>query len=380
MTSLRKYSLAAGIFYLLTFVSIPTLVLYKSVRGPSFVAGPGPDTPVLVGVLLEMIVALANIGTAAALYPVVRRQGEARAVGFVASRVLEAATMYVGIVSLMSIVTLRQAGLGAAALATGQGLAAQYHWTFFFAQSFIPAINGVLLGSLLYQSPGASLASCARTHRIGPARRGVVRGVWRIDWRDKPGRGGRDIANRRMGIFARRLPDRVGLQTLPDHGRYVTHRGNYPLAMSLTDCRFAIMSIARALPIAVAALSMGCHSSLGPTARVVGIIDVGQTSQEVIAAPAEASLGRSFSVTISTFGDSCVRAAGADVTIDGLVATITPYDMIVSTGTCLDYLKAYPRAVELKFTQAGAATIRVKGRSDYQPGLVTVERSLVVTQ
>src|SRR6185369_7119109 len=117
MNSLRKYSLTAGIFYLLTFVSIPTLGLYRSVRGPSFVAGPGPDTPVIVGVLLEMIVALANIGTAAALYPVVRRQGEARAVGFVASRVLEAATMYVGIVSLMSIVTLRQAGLGAAALA-----------------------------------------------------------------------------------------------------------------------------------------------------------------------------------------------------------------------------------------------------------------------
>src|SRR6476620_998680 len=152
MTSLRKYSLAAGIFYLLTFVSIPTLALYRSVRGPSFVAGPGPDTPVMVGVLLEMIVALANIGTAAALYPVVRRQGEARAVGFVASRVLEAATIYVGIVSLMSIVTLRQAGAGAGALATAQGLAAQYRWTFFFGQSFIPAINGVLLGSLFYQS------------------------------------------------------------------------------------------------------------------------------------------------------------------------------------------------------------------------------------
>src|SRR6478672_4374421 len=152
MNSLRKYSLAGGIFYLLTFVSIPTLALYSSVRGPKFVLGPGPDNPVILGVLLEMIVALANIGTAAALYPVVRRQGEARAVGFVASRTLEAATMYVGIVSLMSIVTLRQAGAGAGALATAQGLAAQYRWTFFFAQSFIPAINGILLGSLLYQS------------------------------------------------------------------------------------------------------------------------------------------------------------------------------------------------------------------------------------
>ena len=152
MSALRKYSLAAGLFYLLTFVSIPTLALYRSVRGPSFVTGPGPDLPVIVGVLLEMIVALAGIGTAVALYPVVSRQGQARAVGFVASRVLEAATIYLGIVSLMSIVSLRRAGGGPGALVVGQGLAAQYQWTFFFGQSLIPAVNGVLLGSLLFQS------------------------------------------------------------------------------------------------------------------------------------------------------------------------------------------------------------------------------------
>src|SRR3954471_23552249 len=152
MSSLRKYSLAGGVFYLLTFVSIPTLALYRSVRSPSFVTGPGPDAPAIVGVLLEMIVALAGIGTAVALYPVVRRQGEARAVGFVASRVLEAATIYLGIVSLMAIVTLRRAGAGPGALVVGRGLAAQYQWTFFFGQSCIPAVNGVLLGSLLYQS------------------------------------------------------------------------------------------------------------------------------------------------------------------------------------------------------------------------------------
>ena len=148
----RKYSLAAGLFYLLTFVSIPTLGLYGAVRGPAFIVSGGPDAPVMLGVVLEMIVALAGIGTAVALYPIVRRQGEARAVGFVASRTLEAATIYVGIVSLMSIVTLRQSGAGAGVVAAAQGLAAQYRWSFFFAQSFIPAINGVLLGSLLYQS------------------------------------------------------------------------------------------------------------------------------------------------------------------------------------------------------------------------------------
>ncbi|HKN65328.1 MAG TPA: DUF4386 domain-containing protein [Gemmatimonadaceae bacterium] len=150
--SLRKYSLAAGIFYLLTFVSIPTLALYRPVRAPGFITGSAADSPVIVGALLEMIVALAGIGTAVALYPVVRRQGQARAVGFVASRTLEAATIYVGIVSLMSIVSLRHSGVGSAASVVAQGLAAQYQWTFFFAQSFIPAVNGVLLGTLMYQS------------------------------------------------------------------------------------------------------------------------------------------------------------------------------------------------------------------------------------
>jgi hypothetical protein len=152
MNSLRKTALVAGAFYLLTFVSIPTLALYGSVRGPDFIVGPGPDTPVILGAFLEMVVALAGVGTAVTLYPVVKRQSEGRALGLVCSRVLEAATIYVGFVSLMSIVTLRQAGAGAGALATGHALAAQYSWAFFFGQSFFPALNAVLLGSLLYQS------------------------------------------------------------------------------------------------------------------------------------------------------------------------------------------------------------------------------------
>ena len=112
----------------------------------------------------------------------------------------------------------------------------------------------------------------------------------------------------------------------------------------------------------------------------MGTIDAGQTLSQVIDAPAEASSGQFFTVTISTFGNSCVTAAGADVTIDGLVATITPYDVVAAGGYCLDYLKANPRAVQLSFAQAGAATVRVKGRSDYQSGLVTVERALVVKE
>jgi Domain of unknown function (DUF4386) len=152
MGSLRKTALVAGLFYLLTFVSIPTLGLYAAVRGPNYIMGPGPDNPVILGAMLEMIVALACIGTAVTLYPVLKRQNEGVALGFVGVRVLEAATIYSGITSLLSIVTLRQAGAGAGALVTGQALAAQYYWTFLFGQGFLPAMNALLLGSLLYQS------------------------------------------------------------------------------------------------------------------------------------------------------------------------------------------------------------------------------------
>ena len=152
MSSLRKTSLVAGIFYVLTFVSIPTLGLYGSVRGPNYILGAGPDTPVIIGAILEMIVALAGIGTAITLYPVLKRQNEGFALGFVGSRTLEAATIYVGIVSLLSVVTLRRSGAGTDGLAAGQALTAQYYWSFLFGQSFIPAVNGVLLGTLLFRS------------------------------------------------------------------------------------------------------------------------------------------------------------------------------------------------------------------------------------
>jgi hypothetical protein len=153
MSSLRKTSLVAGVCYLLTFVSIPAqFLLYAAVRAPNFIVGAGPDTPVFVGAILDMIVALCGIGTAVALYPVVKRQGQGRALGFVASRTLEGTLLMAGIVTLLSIVTLRQAGVGAAGLVTGQALAAQYSWMFHLSGSFIPSLNAVLLGSLLYQS------------------------------------------------------------------------------------------------------------------------------------------------------------------------------------------------------------------------------------
>ena len=95
---------------------------------PNYIVGPGPDTGVIIGGILEIIVALAGIGTAVALYPVVKRQNEGVALGFVGSRVLEAGTIFADVVCLLAIVTLRQAGVGADALVTGQALVALYDW------------------------------------------------------------------------------------------------------------------------------------------------------------------------------------------------------------------------------------------------------------
>ena len=152
MSPHRKTSLAAGVLYLLTFVSIPTLFLYAAVKSPNFIVGPGPDTGAIVGGILEMIVALAGIGTAVVLYPVVKRQNEGVALGFVGSRTLEAATIFAGVACLLSVVTLRQTGAGADALVTGHALVTLYNRTFLIGQGFIPAVNALLLGSLLYQS------------------------------------------------------------------------------------------------------------------------------------------------------------------------------------------------------------------------------------
>ena len=151
-SSQRKHSLAAGIFYLLTFVSIPSIALYSQAKGANYILGAGPDTPAIFGGILEIIVALAGIGTAVALFPVLKKQNESFALGLVAARILESGTIFVGVAFILSIVTLRQVGAGADALVASHTLSALYDRIFLLGQSFMPAICDLLLGVLLYQS------------------------------------------------------------------------------------------------------------------------------------------------------------------------------------------------------------------------------------
>src|SRR6185295_11608260 len=115
VTPLRKTALVAGVFYLITFISIPTLFIYGNLKTDrNFIISSGSSTGVLWGAFLEVIVALAGIGTAVTLFPVVKRQNEGMALGFAAVRTLEAAMLFTGVLSLLTLVHLRQ-GVGTTA-------------------------------------------------------------------------------------------------------------------------------------------------------------------------------------------------------------------------------------------------------------------------
>ena len=157
---LRRTAFLAGALYLVTFLSsIPALGLKgPAMDDPDFVLGAGSDTGVLLGGSLDVVNALACIGTAVVLFPVVKRWSEAAALGFVTARVLEAATIFLGVISLFAVVTLRQELAGAtgaeeASLAVaGRTLAAVHQWTFLLGPGLMAALNALLLGSLVYRS------------------------------------------------------------------------------------------------------------------------------------------------------------------------------------------------------------------------------------
>lgn len=152
MPTHRKISLTAGILYLLTFVSIPTLALYTSVKGADYIVSSGSDSAALLGGFLELIVALAGIGTAVVLFAILKKQNETLAIGLIASRILEASSIFIGVAVILTIVSLKQSSAGNDALVIGQTLANLYDRIFLVSQSLLPGVNDLLLGFLLYKS------------------------------------------------------------------------------------------------------------------------------------------------------------------------------------------------------------------------------------
>jgi hypothetical protein len=158
--SLRKTAFIGGGLYVITFIaSIAALPLLGPVLDhANYIVGSGADNSVILGGILDLVTAAAGIGTAVVLFPVVRRQSEAAALGFVTSRVMEAAIILVGVMSLLSVVTLRQdlartAGVDSASLVTaGASLVAVRDWAMLLGPGLMAVVNALLLGSLIYRS------------------------------------------------------------------------------------------------------------------------------------------------------------------------------------------------------------------------------------
>jgi Domain of unknown function (DUF4386) len=148
-----------GVLFLITYItSIPAaFVLYPPVvDDPRYIVGAGADTSVSLGAFLELLLIIANIGTAVVLWPVVKRVNEILALGFVTARVMESVFIAVGILSLLSVVALRLGAVGADAdslVAVGQSLVALHDWTFVLGPGFVVGVgNGLILGYLMYSS------------------------------------------------------------------------------------------------------------------------------------------------------------------------------------------------------------------------------------
>jgi hypothetical protein len=154
MNSDQRNARIFGVLFLITFVtSIPALALYQPVLDDpaGYIAGGGEDSQIYLGVLLELLLIIANIGTAVVLFPIVRRQNEILALGYVTARIAECVFIAAGILCVLGIVSLREDDPGAASLAVS--LAAIKDWTFLLGPGFIVGWgNGLILGYLMYRS------------------------------------------------------------------------------------------------------------------------------------------------------------------------------------------------------------------------------------
>ena len=156
MLSDQQRARAFGVLYLITFAtSIPALLLYQPVLDDpvGYIAGAGQNNQILFGAFLELLLIIANIGTAVVIYPIVRRQSVELSLGYVTARLFESTFILVGIVAVLGIVTLQEEVAGAAEGTVSYTLAAIKDWTFLLGPGWVVGWgNGLILGYLMYKS------------------------------------------------------------------------------------------------------------------------------------------------------------------------------------------------------------------------------------
>ena len=147
----------AGVLYLVTFASsIPAVLLLGPALEPGWITSAGSDTRVLLGCVLDLVNAAACVGTAVVLFPITRREQESLALGFVTSRLFEAAVIVVGVLSLLALVTLRREIGGPDATqpaldTVARALVTVRDWTFLVGPTLSASINAALLATLMHR-------------------------------------------------------------------------------------------------------------------------------------------------------------------------------------------------------------------------------------
>ena len=133
------------------------------------------------------------------------------------------------------------------------------------------------------------------------------------------------------------------------------------------------------LALLVAAAPLGCRTPAGVSSRrVVAVIDNGGTGIPPVVVADTVHVGVPFLATVTTFGGACDQPDGADVSTNGLLANVTPYELLPGPGTvCIAVLRASPRSIELTFAAPGTGVVRFHGRRFDGSG-VTLQREVVV--
>ncbi len=157
----RKSAVVTGVFFVVAAAAaIVGLAFYQGLlRDPNYVlSSSANDTPVLLGAFFEVLVVVSVIGTAVTLFPIVKRWNEGMAIGYVAGRTVEGVVIAVGIISLLTVVTLRQQFAGEASASAGslvalqRALVAVHDWTFLFGPNLALGVNTSLLAYLMFRS------------------------------------------------------------------------------------------------------------------------------------------------------------------------------------------------------------------------------------
>src|ERR1017187_2678695 len=161
MNSNRKTAIIVGVLFILAAVTaIIGFALYQPIlNDPDYIIkGSANETKVIWGAFFELVLAFSVIGISVMMFPIVKKKNESIAIGYVCFRLLEATIIIIGIISLLSIVTLSQAFAKAVApnassfLTAGKLLVTVHNWTFLLGPNLALGLSTLMMGYFLYKS------------------------------------------------------------------------------------------------------------------------------------------------------------------------------------------------------------------------------------